>query len=85
VHERNDDLEKVMGSLERSKALKGKAQECRQVKKTARDSMAECAEWVAKPSVRYLLEGRQPPRRPFRMNEREMGLLFLGMLKGHGV
>lgn len=69
VQERNGDLARVNESLERKKALKGKAQECRQVKKTVRDSLAEYAVWVRKPSVRHLLEGWQPSRRSFRMNE----------------
>lgn len=84
MQEWNDDLAKVMETSEKIKALKGEAQECRQVKETVRDSLAEYAGWVKKPRVRYFLEDRQLPGRPFKMNARKKGLMILGMLKGHG-
>jgi hypothetical protein len=65
VQERIGSLEKAVGPFERSKALKGKAQECWQAKNTARGKLARSAEWVKKPRVRYFLEGRQLPRRMF--------------------
>jgi hypothetical protein len=84
VQERKGDLAKVIESFERTKALKGKAQECRQVKETVRDSLAEYAGWVTKPRVRHLLVGRQPPRRMLRMSKRKKGPLILETLKGEG-
>ena len=77
-------LVKAVGSSERTKALKGKAQECRQVKQTARDALAKHVGWVKKPRARYFPNVRQRLGRPFEKNGCKKGLMCLGMLKGTG-